>query len=101
MKFPATSPPVPDLTGARWFIWSFILSVVTLLVFPCICGHLHTEALPTSGLGVVLAWYPFIRYERARILDRCVAVFFVLFTSLVFLKNVADVLWFGHEPLFQ
>jgi hypothetical protein len=52
------------------------------------CGCFGTDALPTSSFGVVLAWYPFIRYERARILDCCLAVFFVLFASLIFLKNV-------------
>ena len=96
-----TASEVPDRTGVRWFIWSFVLSLFTLFVFPCMCGHLYTDALPTSGFGVVLACYPFIRYERTLIFDRGLAVFFVLLPSLLFVKNVADILWFGHEALFR
>ena len=72
-----------------------------MLLFPCICGHYPIEALPTSSLGLVLAWIPFARSARPRIGDKCLAIFFVLFASLIFIKNVGDVLWYGHDPWFQ
>ena len=72
-----------------------------MLLFPCACGHLHTDALLTSTLGAGAAWFPFFRYERTRVYDRCLAVFFVFISTLIFIKNFPDVLWFGHEPLLR
>jgi dTDP-4-amino-4,6-dideoxygalactose transaminase len=64
------------------------------------CGHMGTVALPTNALSVVLAWYPFIRYERTSSEERGATVFVVVVVTFSFIKNVADVLWFGHDPVF-
>lgn len=99
MNITAEAPPSPRRTGAWSFILGFLLSVFTLMLFSCICGHLGMDALPTSTSGVMLAWFPFIRYSRTRIVEQCLAVFFVLIPTLIFLKNVADILWCGHNAL--
>jgi hypothetical protein len=35
------------------------------------------------------------------LIGQFVAVFFVAVSTLVLLKNLADVLWFGHSPLLH
>jgi hypothetical protein len=75
---------------------SHIVAFLTIFLFPCVCGHLDFYALPTSIIGVAIAFYGFSRFRHIFILYRALAV---LIPTFVFLKNVADILWFGHDAI--
>ncbi len=89
-------------TSSLW-----IASLVALLAaafvassFSCACGHLGSYALPFSSLVLALAWWPFLFARESRIVARGLAVIAVVAATMLSLKNVADVLWLGHQPVF-
>jgi hypothetical protein len=76
---------------------AFLLSLATLMCLSCACGHLGLLALPTSSLAAGVAGYAFVRLPRANGSQVFVWVCSA-FCWFVFVKNVSDVLWFGHAP---
>ena len=69
--------------------------------FSCMCGHLPAEALIPSVAGAILAWVGFSRHQYASLVIRMVAFLIVVIASCIFLKNLADVLWYGHNALLR
>lgn len=65
----------------------------------CMCGHLNLTALPGSLLcsGVLLSL--FIRSDSRNIFVRLVIDVCLALTVFILIKNVGDILWWGHEPL--
>jgi len=89
-------------TSSLW-----IASLVALLAaafvassFSCTCGHLGRFALPFSSLVLALAWWPFLFARDSRVVTRGLALIAVVSATMLLLKNVADVLWLGHQPVF-
>lgn len=88
------------LKGGPLFAASLILTFLGLPFVGCMCGHLGYEALPVTAGAALLAWYPFVRFERHTLDQRSFAVFTTCYGTFVLLRNVADILWFGHNPVF-
>lgn len=105
----ADKPPVLDYAGPPATVapaslpWQTITAIVPLLIAPmtaCLCGHLDWFALPFSTAAASLAWLGFCRNGRWSIWRLLVLVVAVL-ASLELVKNLADILWFGHQPLLR
>ena len=94
----ATAPP----PGSRLWLaspLSLILSFIGASVFPCTCGHLGREALFVLVPAALLAWWPFLFAREHWPFPRLGTIAAALASTLLLAKNVADILWFGHEPL--
>ena len=103
----ADEVPVPSnpTQAAPVVIWpsaaGLVMTLAGATVFPCACGHLNVWAFMMTGPAVILAWLGFLRRRSPSWPWRVVSMAAVIMASLVFMKNVADVLWFGHEPLLK
>jgi hypothetical protein len=67
--------------------------------FMCICGHLSAGALVFTGGMAVLACYGWLATRG--LFWRLLAIGFSILPVLLLLKNVIDVLWLGHNPVFR
>lgn len=100
--------PIPTLDYARpekpsSFPWpsviAFVLDFLITPILPCACGHLSTIALPVTIAAAVFGWWGFCRNTRF-ILWRLLALGNAIFVTLILAKNLGDVLWYGHNPIF-
>ena len=91
----------PEPASPLWVasVFSLVLVVVVALMFTCLCGHLARETLLVLVPAVLLAWWPFLSARESRLIPRVVTILAVIASSLLLAKNIADILWFGHEPL--
>jgi hypothetical protein len=96
MSAPSSSEPL-ERRAEAFLGAAFLLSMATLTYVSCACGHLGVIALPTSSLAAGVAGYAFVRLPRANGSQVFVWVCSA-FCWFVFVKNVSDVLWFGHAP---
>jgi hypothetical protein len=103
----ADEAPVPSNApqAAPAAIWpsaaGLVMSLAGMAVFPCTCGHLNVWSFMMTGPAVILGWLGFLRRLSPSWPLRMLSMAGVVMASLVFMKNVADVLWFGHEPLLK
>jgi hypothetical protein len=67
---------------------------------PCICGYLDRWALLVTVPGTVFAWFSVVLADKRRTLFLLGAVVVAIALSLILLKNVGDVLWYGHDALW-
>jgi hypothetical protein len=77
----------------------FLVSFFWRGMTSCACGHtdlLTSIVLVPAFVGSVLL-LGFLR--RCRPPHRVVVVFFAVLVGLMFVGNVADILWLGHQPL--
>jgi hypothetical protein len=65
----------------------------------CICGHLDVVALIATVPTLSLASWGFAR--RLSFVGRVLAGGVVALASVAFLKNLLDIGWSGHNPLFR
>lgn len=82
--------------------WQTFLALPPLLVSPmtmCMCGHMDfVSLLFTLPAGVLASWGFARREDRAEVWQ--ILTGFVLIVSAGMLaKNLADILWFGHDAL--
>jgi hypothetical protein len=108
---PEPNPPVLDYAASRsaagppqtWWpsVVSMLLALGAMIFLPCMCGHLGGFALavtlPASGLGC----YGWIANKNRDLIWRGFLMFAVVLSAMVLLKNIGDVLWFGHEALLR
>jgi hypothetical protein len=79
---------------------AFIIGIANQMLMPCVCGHLGWLALPGSLISTGLAWIAFTRTRQMDWPWRAVVYAAVGLLTIGLLKNVADIGWFGHSPLF-
>ena len=86
-------------------IWSAYLCSLLLFVaftlLPCLCGYLDRWALLATVPCLLLACYTFCGTDRTMGFWRHVAGVLVIFAFLMLLKNIGDVLWFGHDAVWS
>ena len=70
-----------------------------MMLFPCMCGYLVWQALPFSAGAMAVAWYGWV-VTKVKLPGRLWHIFAVLLASLLLAKNIGDVLWFGHNPVW-
>lgn len=81
------------------------IAIATLLLLPtplltCLCGHFNLWTLVVTLPGVVFAWLGFERSVRNHPHALVCAVPIVCLSSLAFAKNMVDIIWSGHNPLW-
>jgi hypothetical protein len=95
-----SSPRAQDYPYCFWSFLALAMAMFGGLFFTCMCGHIAAPALLLTGLAAVLAWFVFIRDPSTASGNRGLAIIAVVIASLILVKNLADVLWFGHDPVF-
>lgn len=102
----ADTSPILDYTTTprrRSLPWQAIAALPPLLFAPmtmCMCGHMDWFSLPLTLAAASLSWWAFARKDQPPGW-RLIVVVLVVLASLELTKNVADILWFGHEPLLR
>lgn len=89
----------PRLTRVAWQSVVAAVGIVFIPPFMCIRGHLDVTALVATVPTVSLAWWGFAR--RSSLTGRILACGVVALASVGFAKNLLDIAWFGHNPLFR
>jgi uncharacterized membrane protein YhhN len=79
---------------------SVALMVIVAPLCMCMCGHLDRRALPVTIGSAALAVYGWA-CSRARFPWRAVHMIVAVFAIALLFKNAADVLWYGHNPIFR
>lgn len=74
-------------------VW--MLSQLTI----CLCGHLSEISLIFTVPAAVLAWWGFVRLKHGWGW-RMMGIGMAVLTGFTLVKNVGDILWWGHEPWF-
>lgn len=99
----ATSTTNSKQKSYYWVASTVVLfiSVNVYMLFPCICGHLSTKALPALIFTAAASWFVFYKDKHASEVQRTVEALCVICTTLLLLKNIADVLWLGHSPILS
>ena len=90
--------------GSTSILWTVsVLSLIsTVILYPglrCGGGHIGQSALPITGAMAAFAWWPFLFARESRLVPRALAMIAVVAASMVLVKNICDVLWFGHNPI--
>ncbi len=80
-------------------LFGFLVSLSSVMC-PCICGHLSLNALPSCVIGVLLVLWAFSRVREPSWGQRIATDVILIITTLILLKCVGDILWFGHNPVF-
>lgn len=103
---PSEHPPILEYsrprTASMRFAWQSILAAFGGLVFipffTCLCGHLNVPALSaTVPTAFFAAWGAARSATRP---GRIFAWSIAAAAMLILLKNLLDVAWWGHNPLF-
>lgn len=122
MKIPGTSrlqvvkrcldgaPPAADKAPAGFAVkrrpafTSLILAIygsfLSAMFFSCACCHIDPRALPFTFSAVVCAIYAATTIRRDNLSHAIVTGVVLVITMVIFLKNVADVMWFGHHAVW-
>jgi len=93
---PSRSPFLRLTLAAAAFAVSFLNMNLTM----CMCGYQDWTSLPGNLLGLALAFWAFYLPSRG-LLVRAVAAFALIVCTLIFVFNVHNLLWSGHEPIFH
>ena len=99
---PTKPAPRSQLAGAGPGLAAFVIAIVNFSVFACMCGHLEWSGLAGNLIAVSLAWWAALarRHDRTRA-ARFALIGCVIATTHMLLKNLADIGWNGHSPLFR
>jgi len=62
----------------------------------CSCGYMTRSSLPGTLIGAVLTWYALFIGKDVKAIKRVVIGFACIITTLFLLKNIGDVLFWGH-----
>lgn len=82
-------------------IVALLLAMFAAVALPCMCGHLGSEALFATLPACALAVYAWVSNANGNAVWRVLLIIVVVVVAIVFLKNLTDVLWFGHEALLR
>jgi hypothetical protein len=95
-----SSPRAQDYPYCFWSFLALAMAMFGGLFFTCMCGHIAAPALLLTGPAAVLAWFVIVVDRRTEGVRRGVEGAVVIMVSVILVKNLADVLWFGHDPVF-
>ena len=82
-------------------IYSIFFSFFIRFFLACMCGHLGRGQLIGSAIVSFSSWYSFTRFKEKSIIKRIVIMMAVIISTVLLAKNLADVLWFGHDAIFD
>lgn len=67
----------------------------------CACGHFDHVTFAGLSVFLLMAWWLFLMGEKRRDLPTFVSAASLVLLSLLEIKCLADILWYGHEPLLR
>lgn len=80
---------------------SLALTIFAILrLTTCACGHLDRSNLLVTGGLAGMAWLPFLIPVRHGLVARIIIIASLILPTLVLGRNLLDILWFGHDPIF-
>lgn len=83
------------------FPWQITLSYAGIILSPlfmCMCGHLNTMVLGLTVPATILGWWG--ASGRVPLMWRLLGIGAAVVATMLLGKNLLDVLWFGHDPIF-
>jgi len=80
---------------------SLIFTIINPMLTMCACGYMDWLSLPGNIIAFTLAWKAFLAGRDKRVLTRVIITLACVITTIVLLKNGADILWYGHDPLLK
>ncbi|MGD8450542.1 MAG: hypothetical protein PVJ57_01880 [Phycisphaerae bacterium] len=99
---PADEAVKPVRASPLWVVSVGVLVAIVQFgpAFMCTCGFFDRAAFILTVPLFVLAWWPFLLAREGRFLPRVVAIVAVVAATMLLFKNICDVLWLGHNPVF-
>jgi hypothetical protein len=97
MGNPGNLPCIAFQRSARFL--SLALSLLLTPFFPCACGHLPIESLPITVASCALGWCGYLYNQKKDF--RLVRILSVVIATILVVKNIGDIVWFGHAPLLR
>ncbi len=94
--------PVRPAPGRARRVSPSVVSLVLVALTPtlvCACGYLISITFVLTLPAFILAVYGWITNQNRNPLWRGFLMAVAVLSTMVFLRNLADVLWFGHEAL--
>ena len=82
---------------------SLICALIGLMLaglFPCTGGYLDVLALSVTFPTAVCGWYAATTVHRDSLSHAILTLVICVLATIIFLKNLADVLWFGHHAVW-
>jgi hypothetical protein len=96
---PGSIPRSSSGAGPLWFVAVISFLWISFTMSPC--GHTSWPCSLVMFPAFFYACYVFFGFPRGNRLDRIlVGVAFVLIVGML-LKNIGDILYFGHQPLLR
>ena len=99
---PQSPEDIPRRTSSAVTLWVIVvIAVFWMTLTMCMCGLTSWE----FSIGILplfcLALYVFVVFPRTNIIEQILgAIAFALIVGML-MKNVSDILYFGHEPLLR
>ncbi len=90
-----------SLKPGTWAVFGLVISYLNMMMTTCMCGHMSRISLPGSVVGAAMAWFAFAAPNRANWPVRVLVMLSAALTMFILIKNLGDVLWWGHEPLLE
>jgi hypothetical protein len=85
--------------------YSFLVALIGFIISiaspTCACGYYLLDSFFFSTTGLILSWLALLMYKKIGLVKRIIIGFTCVITTLILFKNIADILWFGHEPLLM
>jgi hypothetical protein len=83
------------------------ISMFNASVNRCTCGYLDFGSLPGSLIGAGMAWCAWFIWKDVKGIERevigfagrVVIGFACVITTVILLKNICFILWYGHDPI--
>lgn len=99
---PAKPASHSQLAGAGPGLVASVIGIVNFSIFACMCGHVEWPGLPGNLIAVSLAWWAALaRKNDCPRAARFALLGCVIATTYMLLKNLADIGWNGHSPVFR
>ncbi len=78
-----------------------IISIFNIALTGCACGYHDGISLPAGLLAFGTCWYVFFFGKSKQVAVRITAVITCIIVTVLLAKIIADILYFGHDPLFK
>jgi len=80
---------------------AFGIAFLGMIMTSCACGYMSIISLPCNLLGAGGTWFAFLMGKDRLLTGRIVIDLTLVVATLMLLRNIGDILWWGHSPLFE
>jgi hypothetical protein len=78
-----------------------VLLFLNVTFTTCACGHADWLSFPVNAFAFTVGWFLALKGRDSRLPSRFFAAAVCVLATVLFLKNVADILWLGHDALLN